>query len=960
MAVGGGKTRTVYVCSECGLEALKWAGRCPECQAWNTFSERTARAATPAMGRARPSANGTPTAAPVRISDLSGEEYPRLVVGLSEFDRVLGGGIVPGSLVLIGGDPGIGKCVTANTRVLDPDTGAFEPIVAWQTGDHRVLALHPDTHSLEPRSVGAFLDQGVQPVVDLRTRLGRSVRCTATHPVLTPEGWRAVGDLQAGDRIASPRSLPYFGDETLHDHEVRLIAYALSDGSVGPAVSVTAALPEVAADLAEIAHRFGVLLRTYPKAGSRASQYRFVQSWSERADARRSVATALRAVQHATGISWAAWARSAGVSYSILRAWRDAKGVPASADLARLATAAGVPVDRLAPHDRDRGDRQPLIRRTLDRHGLRDVRAATKFVPAAIFRLPKAQLQMFLKVLFSCDGSVYVNGNGQAGVSYSTISRRLAEDVQHLLLRFGFVTRLRTKTTTVQSRGYTSYEIQLLGTPEVRRFVEEIGIWGRDEAKARLAALGEPARPSTRVDTIPTGPVFWQGVGAAVGSESLVSLSARAGVTIRSRRQDRPLTRQTVHALALATSSAYLHKLTAPDVYWDEVESVTPAGAKPVFDLSVPGHASFVAQDLILHNSTLVAQVAAQVATGAASVLYVSGEESAHQLKLRARRLGVHGEGIYLLTETNLTDALDHAARLQPELLIIDSIQTVFAPELQNAPGSVAQLRECTLRLMQWSKSNATPTFIIGHVTKEGEIAGPRLLEHIVDAVLYLEGERFSSYRLLRGVKNRFGAVSEVGVFEMLGNGLACVENPSEVFLAEREEGAIGSMIVPAMEGSRPVLLEVQALASPSAIPSPRRTASGIEFTRLLLLTAVLTKRAGLRLSDQDVIVNVVGGMKVNEPAADLGVALAIASSYRDARMPGDLIAFGEVGLSGELRSVGHIAQRLAEAEKLGFRTAILPRSVLRRGAPATSMTLLPADTLREAIDMVCIADAAE
>ncbi|MGE0540438.1 MAG: DNA repair protein RadA [Dehalococcoidia bacterium] len=367
----------------------------------------------------------------------------------------------------------------------------------------------------------------------------------------------------------------------------------------------------------------------------------------------------------------------------------------------------------------------------------------------------------------------------------------------------------------------------------------------------------------------------------------------------------------------------------------------------------VPGSLILIGGDPGVGKSTVVMQAAAKVATGERSVLYVSGEESAHQIKLRSRRLGITGEQVFLLTETNLTDALNAADRIQPDLLVIDSIQTVFAPELQNAPGSVAQLRECTMRLMQWAKRSATPVFVIGHVTKEGEIAGPRLLEHIVDVVLYLEGERFSSYRLLRGVKNRFGAVSEVGVFEMLGSGLACVENPSEVFLAEREQGAIGSVIVPTVEGSRPVLVEIQALASPSAIPTPRRTSSGIEFTRLLLIAAVLTKRAGIRLSDQDLIVNVVGGLKVSEPAADLGVALAIASSYRDEPLPGDMIALGEIGLSGELRSISHLDQRLAEAEKLGFRSALIPRTALRRGKPSTRLQIIAADSLREAMEAV-------
>jgi DNA repair protein RadA/Sms len=364
----------------------------------------------------------------------------------------------------------------------------------------------------------------------------------------------------------------------------------------------------------------------------------------------------------------------------------------------------------------------------------------------------------------------------------------------------------------------------------------------------------------------------------------------------------------------------------------------------------VPGSLVLIGGDPGIGKSTLLLQVAARVATGEQRVLYVSGEESAHQLKLRAGRLGIPGEQLFLLTETNVAEALTHADQLQPDLVIVDSIQTVYTPELQNAPGSVAQLRESTFKLMQWAKAGNVPVFIVGHVTKEGEIAGPRLLEHIVDVVLYLEGERFSSYRLLRGVKNRFGAVSEVGVFEMLGSGLAGVENPSEVFLAERQEGAIGSVIVPAVEGSRPVLVEVQALTSPTSAAMPRRVANGIEFSRLLLLTAVLTKRAGVRLSDQDVIVNVVGGLKVQEPAADLGVALAIASSHRDTRLAGDMVALGEIGLSGELRSVGHLERRLQEAERMGFSACVLPRVALRRGRPQTRMNLITVDTVGEAI----------
>lgn len=366
----------------------------------------------------------------------------------------------------------------------------------------------------------------------------------------------------------------------------------------------------------------------------------------------------------------------------------------------------------------------------------------------------------------------------------------------------------------------------------------------------------------------------------------------------------------------------------------------------------VPGSVVLIGGDPGIGKSTLVLQVAAKICAAKGKVLYLSGEESAHQLKLRARRLGVVGRGLFLLTEADLDQGLQSAEDLNPDLLVIDSIQTVYWPQLPNAPGSVVQVRECTMRLMQWAKASNVPAIIVGHVTKEGEIAGPRLLEHIVDVVLYLEGERFSSYRLLRGVKNRFGAVSEIGVFEMGGRGLEPVDNPSEIFLAERASGAIGSVVVPTIEGSRPLLVEIQALTSPTPLAMPRRTAQGMEFNRLLLITAVLTKRVGLSLSNQDVLVNVVGGLRVQEPAADLGAALAIVSSARDERIPGDMVAFGEVGLSGELRSCSYLERRLAEAAKLGFGRCLLPRASLRRGRPATSLDLVPAESLAEAIGL--------
>jgi len=348
-------------------------------------------------------------------------------------------------------------------------------------------------------------------------------------------------------------------------------------------------------------------------------------------------------------------------------------------------------------------------------------------------------------------------------------------------------------------------------------------------------------------------------------------------------------------------------------------------------------------------KSTLLLQVSASVAQSGGKVAYVSGEETLSQIRLRAERLGVSGQGLYLLAETDLNAILGQLEQLEPSLVVIDSIQAVSLPELESAAGSVGQVRECTLRLMHWAKPGAVPVLVAGHVTKDGSIAGPRVLEHIVDVVLYLEGEPFSAYRVLRGVKNRFGSTNEVGVFEMKQEGLMEVDNPSKAFLAQRPEEAVGSAVVPTLEGSRPLLVEIQALTTPTSFGLPRRTANGVDFNRLLLITAVLTKRVGLKLGNQDIIVNVTGGLKVGEPAADLGIALAIASSARDISVDPALVAAGEVGLSGELRAVSQLERRIAEAARLGFKRCLVPKAGTKIKAPK-NIKLLTAGTLREAI----------
>jgi len=352
----------------------------------------------------------------------------------------------------------------------------------------------------------------------------------------------------------------------------------------------------------------------------------------------------------------------------------------------------------------------------------------------------------------------------------------------------------------------------------------------------------------------------------------------------------------------------------------------------------VPGSINLIGGDPGIGKSTLLLQIALELAEKI-KILYVSGEESERQIKMRADRLHRDQDGnpldlpenLLLVTETNLDLILDHAEELEPTLLIIDSIQTSYLPQLNSSAGSVSQVRECASQLREYAKRTGTSVFLIGHVTKEGTIAGPRVLEHIVDTVLFLEGDRYQAYRLLRSVKNRYGATSEVGVFEMRENGMIEISNPSEAFLAERMVNTPGSAIVVTMEGTRPILVEIQGLTNPTTFGNPRRTPNGIEFNRLLLISAVLTRRAGISLIDQDVFVNVVGGLKISEPAADLAVATAIASSMRDIPVKADSILIGEIGLSGELRMASRMSDRLGEAAKLGFKTAIMPKR-LRSG----------------------------
>jgi DNA repair protein RadA/Sms len=369
----------------------------------------------------------------------------------------------------------------------------------------------------------------------------------------------------------------------------------------------------------------------------------------------------------------------------------------------------------------------------------------------------------------------------------------------------------------------------------------------------------------------------------------------------------------------------------------------------------VPGSMVLIGGEPGIGKSTLLLQVAHLLGRTHGAVLYVSGEESERQIKLRGERLGIEGGGLFLATETSLERILEHVDQVRPAALVVDSVQTMYSPKFASAPGSISQVREVATQLLFLAKGRGITTFLIGHVTKDGNLAGPKSLEHIVDTVLYFEGEKRQHHRIVRAVKNRFGAVSELGVFEMTEKGLVAVPNPSALFLAERPVGSPGSAVVATLEGTRPMLVEVQALVSPTSFGTPRRMALGVDANRTNLLLAVLEKRVGLELMSDDVFVSVAGGLEVNEPAADLGVAAAVASSFRNRALPAHTVVFGEVGLAGEVRAIGQPALRAREAALMGFRRCLLPARNLPLDVPG--LELVGVSSLEGALERLFDAD---
>lgn len=407
--------------------------------------------------------------------------------------------------------------------------------------------------------------------------------------------------------------------------------------------------------------------------------------------------------------------------------------------------------------------------------------------------------------------------------------------------------------------------------------------------------------------------------------------------------------RATISAVGMSRTPQRLREVTTDreirfSTGMDELDRVLGGGA-------VAGSLVLVGGAPGIGKSTLLLQIC-NCLCRERTVLYVSGEESERQLKLRAQRLGVDPDSLFILSETRLSDILTAVEELQPDILITDSIQTMYNENNESSPGSVSQVKDCTMSMLELSKSQGITVFVVGHINKDGAIAGPKVLEHIVDCVLYFEGDPNSSYRLLRGAKNRFGSTNEIGVFEMADSGLKEVPNPSQMLLEGRPEGACGTCVACVMEGTRPVLAEVQALVSKTSFNVPRRTSDGFDFNRAALLLAVAEKRGGMKLSAFDAYINIIGGLRLDEPGADLPVILAVASSYRDTPIADDLVAIGEVGLTGEIRSVSHMSQRLSEVARLGFKKCIIPKIGSEKLDIPKELSIYKVKNIREAIEI--------
>ncbi len=831
-----------FVCQQCGYESVGFLGKCPNCGEWNSLVEVVEESAK-YKTRGRNKSSNISDIKPISLSSIPSKKTLRILTKIPELDRVLGGGLVNGQVVLIAGEPGIGKCVTADTLI--PTDRGLVPIGKLRPGNAgkgfsklQLTIQSPDGL----QKVSHFYTSDKELTRRITTRMGFNLQATYTHPVLTlsrngEKIWKNMKQLGVGDYIAIQRHNPIWGDMSfLPSFEFK--------------VNTNAIVPVFPTRIDEdMAYCLGLLI-----GDGGLTDFGHV-----------NLTTADLEIKNA----FEKWISSLGLKVKLLRY-------------------------RLSVNSR-------IFHNWLRYIGVSITRSESKYIPERILSAPKLIIRSFLQGLFDTDGSSNskVGGSMPGVVEYCTASKQLAKQVHLLLLQFGIVGRLRFR----KNNKHGAWIIQLLGD-NARRFYSEISFrLSRRQKSARLLSKTS----NKNLDIIPYLPPI------------------DPFKIPHNHRWDRRYLKGTRAASyeKLEKISKYvpeLKSLLTPKFYWDEVKNVAETGKAVCYDLSTPKTHSFVTDGIVSHNSTILTQLAEKLN----NVLYVCGEESASQIKVRAERLGIKKTGISLLEDINVDNVVETILNLDNlSGVIVDSIQTMYTSDLSGMAGSVGQVRECAGRLLRICKGKEIPLFLVGHVTKEGTVAGPAVLAHIVDTVLWFEGDKTLTLRLLRAVKNRFGPTDEVGIFEMQDKGLISVSDAEKLFLEKGKKPVPGSVVTSILSGTRQLLVEIQALVVPTKMAFAKRVAQGIDSRRLELLLAVLIRRCNLPLYDYDVFVNCAGGMKIMEPGADLAICLAIASAYFDKPIPNKVMALGEVGLLGEIREVMAQEKRMKEARRLGFTQVI-------------------------------------
>lgn len=833
-------TKSLFVCQQCGNEFSKWLGKCTACNSWNSLVE-TAQFTKKSRLRQTAARQANPNAQVQKLTDIKASQMQRISTGISELDRALGGGLVNGQVVLLAGEPGIGKCVVGET------------LIPTETGLVQIKDLMPKKAKLGFTSyrngiqsingkeyANQFYKSGLQPTKKFSTRMGYSLQATYEHPVLIlsasgQKEWRKLSELKIGDYVAIQRHKQIWGKN------IKIPNFDFK-------VRTNAVIPKFPKSIdVEMSYCLGLLT-----GDGGLTDFGHINLTTEDLSIEKT---------------FEKWIQSLG-----LKIYHLPRGLRLSVN-------------------------NYIFHRWLENLGMKSTLSINKSVPELILKSPKEIVRAYLQGLFDTDGSTNTNINGRMPgvIEFCSASKQLANEVHLLLLQFGIVGKLRFK----KNNKHGAWIIGLLGD-NARLFYENIGFrLERKQSANRLLSI----KSNNNIDVIPYLPKVDY---------------LRIPVEFRhDRRYLKGFRSPSYEKLEFISKFIPEFKnLLEPNFYWDCIKEIDEAGDQECYDLCLPKSHSFVSNGIVSHNSTILLQISDKLN----KTMYVSGEESASQVAIRAKRLGISNKNIDFLESTDVDEIIQKLQGETLQCIIVDSIQTMSTSDLTGLAGSVGQVRECAFRLLKYAKSKNISLILVGHVTKEGTVAGPAVLAHIVDSVLWFEGEKTSNLRLLRSVKNRFGATDEVGIFSMEDKGLIALDNPEKLFLNRGKTAVAGSVVSILMEGTRSILIEIQSLVVPTKMAFPRRVAQGIDSKRLEMLLAVLFRRASIPLYDSDVFVNVAGGIKANDPSVDLAICLSIASSYYDKALPNDFTAIGEVGLLGELRPVSFQEKRIKDAKRLGFK----------------------------------------